>query len=273
MPSSSLVPAERPDAALHQRRHGPVQGRLHRPRDAATTRAPPPRRSACAPAASTTTSRTSGFTARHHTFFEMLGNFSFGDYFKEDAIAFAWEFVTKDARACPRTRLAVTVFAARTASLGRGGGRLWKAIGVPEERILRLGEKDNFWAMGDTGPCGPCWRSTSSRATDIPCAEARAPLRRLDQAERCDSDSLDGDLEPGLHAVRAEGAGRAARAAAQAVHRHRRGARARGGGGAGRALELRHRPVPAAASTRSRASRARSTTRDATPRGRPRRCA
>ena len=92
-----------------------------------------------------------GYTARHHTFFEMLGNFSFGDYFKEQAIEFAWRFLT-DELGLPADKLWVTVFEDDDEAHD-----LWVSkIGVPAERVIRIGEKDNFWAMGDTGPCGPC---------------------------------------------------------------------------------------------------------------------
>jgi alanyl-tRNA synthetase len=92
-----------------------------------------------------------GYTRRHHTFFEMLGNFSFGDYFKSDAIQFAWDLVTKD-YGLPKDRLYVTVFREDDEA-----EELWqKVAGVPKERIFRLDEKDNFWQMGETGPCGPC---------------------------------------------------------------------------------------------------------------------
>lgn len=99
-----------------------------------------------------------GFTRRHHTFFEMLGNFSFGDYFKPDAIAFAWELITSpDWFGIPKDRLYITIFQG-----GEGVARdteaydLWLGQGVPRVRIHEAGMKDNFWAMGDTGPCGPC---------------------------------------------------------------------------------------------------------------------
>ena len=112
-----------------------------------------------------------GYTARHHTFFEMLGNFSFGDYFKRDAIRFAWEFVTsKDYLGIDPARLRVTVH--HTDDEARG---LWREVsGLPADRIYGLGDKDNFWQMGDTGPCGPC----SEIYVDLrkPAAGARADV-------------------------------------------------------------------------------------------------
>ena len=92
-----------------------------------------------------------GYTARHHTFFEMLGNFSFGDYFKEEAIKLAWAFLT-ETLGIPKERLYVTVF-----EDDDGAENIWhQQERVPKDRIFRFGAKDNFWAMGDTGPCGPC---------------------------------------------------------------------------------------------------------------------
>lgn len=91
-----------------------------------------------------------GFTPRHHTFFEMMGNFSFGDYFKEEAISFAWKFLTEELK-IPKDRLRITVYKDDDEAL-----EIWKKQGVRPDWIEKLGEKDNFWAMGDTGPCGPC---------------------------------------------------------------------------------------------------------------------
>ena len=99
-----------------------------------------------------------GFTRRHHTFFEMLGNFSFGDYFKREAIAYAWELVTDEKWfGIPKDRLYVTIFEG-DASVPRDdeAEQFWIEVGVPRERILACGAKDNFWQMGETGPCGPC---------------------------------------------------------------------------------------------------------------------
>jgi alanyl-tRNA synthetase len=99
-----------------------------------------------------------GFTNRHHTFFEMLGNFSFGDYFKKDAIAYAWELITSEKWfGIPKDKLYVTIFKGEN-EVPRDGEAydLWLGQGVPKERIFEFGMKDNFWQMGDTGPCGPC---------------------------------------------------------------------------------------------------------------------
>ncbi len=122
-----------------------------------------------------------GRTARHHTFFEMLGNFSFGDYFKPDAIAFAWEFLTRDL-AIDRARLMATVFMDDDDAFA-----LWKTVaGLGDDRILRLGEKDNFWAMGDTGPCGPCSEIHFHQGDHLPCTEVAAGRACLGPACECD---------------------------------------------------------------------------------------
>ncbi len=105
-----------------------------------------------------------GKTARHHTFFEMLGNFSFGDYFKRDAIRFAWTFLTEEL-GLPRDRLWATIYRDDDEAF-----RLWQEVtGIPAHRIVRLGEKDNFWAMGDTGPCGPCSEIVYDRGEEFRC--------------------------------------------------------------------------------------------------------
>ena len=105
-----------------------------------------------------------GRTARHHTFFEMLGNFSFGDYFKREAITWAWKFVTEELE-LPKDRLWVTVFREDDEAAA-----IWQEVaGLPAERIVRMGEKDNFWTMGDTGPCGPCSEIYIDQGEDMAC--------------------------------------------------------------------------------------------------------
>ena len=103
-----------------------------------------------------------GYTRRHHTFFEMLGNFSFGDYFKEEAIQFGWEFLT-DTVGLAKDRLWVTIFRE-----DEEADRLWRKIGVPASRIMRCDERDNFWQMADTGPCGPCSEIHFDQGTVVP---------------------------------------------------------------------------------------------------------
>jgi alanyl-tRNA synthetase len=117
-----------------------------------------------------------GRTARHHTFFEMLGNFSFGDYFKKEAIAFAWEFLTIDLK-LDKSRLYVTVYTDDDEAAD-----IWHLQeGVPRERIYRFGEKDNFWSMGDTGPCGPCTEIFWDNGPEVGCGSP-------DCAVGCDCD-------------------------------------------------------------------------------------
>jgi alanyl-tRNA synthetase len=110
-----------------------------------------------------------GYTARHHTFFEMLGNFSFGDYFKKDAIQFAWDLLV-DVYGMPIERLWFTVYTDDDEAAA-----LWEEIGADPERILRFGKEDNYWAMGETGPCGPCSEIHFDRGPD-PLAPGRAEL-------------------------------------------------------------------------------------------------
>jgi alanyl-tRNA synthetase len=129
-----------------------------------------------------------GFTARHHTFFEMLGNFSFGDYFKKDAVRWGWEWVTSEAwLGIAKDRLAATVFAGEgSLPWDEEAYELWKGVGVPADRIHKLGAKDNFWAMGNTGPCGPCSELHFFQGNDIPCAEEQAGRKCLGVACDCD---------------------------------------------------------------------------------------
>ncbi|HTV37813.1 MAG TPA: alanine--tRNA ligase, partial [Xanthobacteraceae bacterium] len=111
-----------------------------------------------------------GYTARHHTFFEMLGNFSFGDYFKERAIELAWNLITKE-YGVPAEKLTATVYIDDDEAFG-----LWKKIsGLPERRILRIAGSDNFWAMGETGPCGPCSEIFYDHGSHIPGGPPGSP--------------------------------------------------------------------------------------------------
>ncbi|MDT8265044.1 alanine--tRNA ligase, partial [Roseomonas sp. DSM 102946] len=111
-----------------------------------------------------------GYTARHHTFFEMLGNFSFGDYFKEQAITHAWTLLTKDF-ALPKEKLLVTVY-----SEDEDAAALWRKIaGLPDQRIIRIPTSDNFWRMGDTGPCGPCSEIFYDHGPSIPGGPPGSP--------------------------------------------------------------------------------------------------
>ncbi len=110
-----------------------------------------------------------GYTARHHTFFEMLGNFSFGDYFKEDAIPYAWELLTKGFD-IDASRMLVTVY-----HTDDEAAEIWKKTGVPEDRIIRIATSDNFWQMGPTGPCGPCTEIFYDHGDHIPGGPPGSP--------------------------------------------------------------------------------------------------
>ncbi len=124
-----------------------------------------------------------GHTGRHHTFFEMLGNFSFGDYFKEEAIRLAWDFLT-DTAGLPKDRLWVSIYKDDDDAF-----RIWRdQEGVPEDRIVRCGEKDNFWQMGDTGPCGPCTEIHIDQGPEVGCGRPTC-------AVGCDDESCDRYLE------------------------------------------------------------------------------
>ncbi len=174
---------------------------------------------------------TVGRTAKHHTFFEMLGNFSFGDYFKQEAVAFAWELVTR-VFGLPADRLYATVYVEDDEAF-----RLWaEEVGVPKGRIFRFGKKDNFWAMGDTGPCGPCSEIHYDLGASIEAGEPSALIEKGSDRfvelwnlvfMQFDQDE-DGRLMP----------------PAVAVDRHRHGARADDGRPPGQDEQLRHGPLP-----------------------------
>src|SRR5688572_5562208 len=126
-----------------------------------------------------------GHTRRHHTFFEMLGNFSFGDYFKKEAIAYAWEFLTRD-MGLAKDRLKVTIFKGESGVPRDADAHGFWLAHVPADRILELGAKDNFWAMGDTGPCGPCSEIHFFQGDSLPCPEVQAGRSCLGVECECD---------------------------------------------------------------------------------------
>lgn len=159
--SSSLVPTDDPtllftNAGMNQFKDA-FLGKEHRPYSRATTS------QKCVRAGGKHNDLENvGYTARHHTFFEMLGNFSFGDYFKHDAIRFAWNFLTQELK-LPKEKLWVTVY-----KDDKEAEDIWiKEVGIDPTRFSRLGDKDNFWAMGDTGPCGPCTEIFYDHGEDI----------------------------------------------------------------------------------------------------------
>ena len=191
-----------------------------------------------------------GRTPRHHTFFEMLGNWSFGDYFKREAIHWAWELLTMDF-GIPPERLAATTYSTDDTAF-----EIWRdEIGLPPERLVRWGDfpngdEKNFWRMADVGPCGPC--------SEIHVDRGRPPVRRpaLRARPLGDVPALARDLEPRVHGVRPP-AGSLARAAAGARRGHRHGPRAAGERPPAGADQLRHRPVRADPRPHAGAARAR----------------
>src|SRR6186997_953365 len=126
-----------------------------------------------------------GRTARHHTFFEMLGNFSFGDYFKKEAIGYAWELLTRDL-GLAKERLKVTIFKGEDGVPRDAEAHGFWLAHVGADRILELGAKENFWAMGETGPCGPCSEIHYFQGDDLPCAEVEAGRECLGVECECD---------------------------------------------------------------------------------------
>ena len=179
VPSSSLVPAK--DPSLLFTNAGMVQfkdvflGTDKRPYNRATTA------QRCVRAGGKHNDLENvGYTARHHTFFEMLGNFSFGDYFKHEAIAYCWELMT-ETFAFPAERLWVTVYEEDDEAAD-----IWlKEIGVDPSRFSRCGMKDNFWSMGDTGPCGPCSEVFYDHGPEIAGGPPAAPTRTAIATSSC----------------------------------------------------------------------------------------
>ncbi len=185
------------------------------------------RRNAFAPAASTTISTTSAIPRATTPSSKCSGNFSFGDYFKEAAIPYAWELVTRD-YGLPKDKLLVTVFAEDD-----DAAAIWKKVsGLPEDRILRIATSDNFWRMGDTGPCGPCSEIFYDHGDHIPGGPPGSPDEDGDRFVEI-WNLVFMQFEEGPPGTRVR--------AAAPVHRHRHGAGARRRDPAGQARQLRHR--------------------------------
>ena len=231
LPSSSLIPAELDPSALFT-----VAG-MHplKPYFLGRERPPHPRVTTCQKTFRTVDIEIIGTTARHLTFFEMLGNFSFGDYFKREAAQFAWT-LSRDGFGFREEDIWITVFAGDE-ELGLGPDEeaidAWLEIGVPRERIVECPRSENFWQAGPTGPCGPCSELYLDRGLDFGYA-GRPPGWR----ER----ALPRVLEPGVHAVRPE-SDQLAGAAAGQEHRHGPRAEPAGGDSPGQDDGVRDRPV------------------------------
>jgi len=169
-----------------------------------------------------------GYTTRHNTFFEMLGNFSFGDYFKDRAIELAWNLVTREF-GLPKDKLTATVYIDDDEAFN-----LWKKIaGLPDSRIIRIAGSDNFWQMGDTGPCGPCSEIFYDHGDKIWGGPPGSPEQDGDRFVEIWN----------LVFMQFEQLESGAQSAAEALDRHRHGTGAHRGGAAGQARQLRDRSV------------------------------
>ncbi len=158
--SSSLIPATDPTLLFVSAGMVPFKSYFTSPTSPPITRAV-----SCQRCMRTSDLVKVGYTARHHTYFEMLGNFSFGDYFKEDVIAWAWEFLTKELN-LSNERLWISIYHADNEAAD-----IWKKIGVRDERIIPRGKEDNFWTMGETGPCGPCSEIIYDQGKEMSCGK------------------------------------------------------------------------------------------------------